>query len=96
MKKSVCLILFFLSLSICFGLNPRPLHISQIFKGVDEKIEQLQVFKSGSYEYYGEFIEGEDVLLSHTVFDWKNLKTYTIEYISGGTEIEEYRERTFN
>jgi len=96
MKKSVCLILFFLSLSICFGLNPRPLHISQLFKGVDEKIEQLQVFKSGSYEYYGEFIEGEDILLSHTVFDWKNLKTYTIEYTSGGTEIEEYRERTFN
>ena len=96
MKKSVCLILFFLSLSICFGLNPRPLHISEIFESVDEKIEQLQVFKSGSYEYYGEFIEGEDILLSHTVFDWKNLKTYTIEYISGGTEIEEYRERTFN
>ena len=96
MKKSVCLILFFLSLSICFGLNPRPLHISEIFESVDEKIEQIQVFKSGSYEYYGELIEGEDILLSHTVFDWKNLKTYTIEYISGGTEIKEYRERTFN
>ena len=96
MKKSVCLILFFLSLSICFGLNPRPLHISEIFESVDEKIEQLQVFKSGSYEFYGEFIEGEDILLSHTVFDWKNLKTYTIEYSSDGTEIKEYRERTFN
>ena len=96
MKKNVCLILFFLSLSICFGLNPLPLHISEIFESVDEKMEQLQVFKSGSYEYYGEFIEGEDILLSHTVFDWKNLKTYTIEYTSDGTEVKEYRERTFN
>ena len=38
MKKNVCLILFFLSLSICFGLNPRPLHISEIFESVDEKM----------------------------------------------------------
>ena len=96
MKKNICLLLCFLSITVCFGLTPRSLHISEIFDSVDEKIEQLQVFKSGSYEYYGEFIEGEDILLSHTVFDWKKLKTYTIEYSPDGTEIEEYRERTFN
>ena len=86
MKKSVCLIFCFLSLSFCFGLNPRPLHISEIFENVNETMEQLQVFKFGSYEFYGEFIERKDILLNHTVFDWKNLKTYTIEYSPDGTE----------
>ena len=77
-------------------MNPRALHISEIFESVNETREQLQVFKFGSYEFYGEFIERKDILLSHTVFDWKNLKTYTIEYSPDGTEKKIYRERTFN
>lgn len=96
MKRNVCLILCFLSITVCFGLTPRSLHISEIFEYIEGKPEQLQIFESGSYEYYGELIEGEDILLEHTVFDWKNLKTYTIVYTSDGTEIKEYRERTFN
>ena len=96
MKKNICLLLCFLSITVCFGLTPRSLHISEIFEYLKGKPEQIQVFKSGSYEYYGELLEGEDILLEHTVFDWKNLKTYTIVYTSDGTEIEEYRERTFN
>lgn len=96
MKRNVCLILCFLSITVCFGLTPRSLHISEFFEYIEGKPEQLQIFESGSYEYYGELIEGEDILLEHTVFDWKNLKTYTIVYTSDGTEIKEYRERTFN
>ncbi len=90
MKKNICLLLCFLSITVCFGLTPRSLHISEIFEYLKGKPEQIQVFKSGSYEYYGELLEGEDILLEHTVFDWKNLKTYTIVYTSDGTEIEEY------
>ena len=96
MKKNICLFFCFLSITICFSLNPRSLHISEIFDSIEGKPEQIQIFKSGSYEYYGELLEGEDILLEHTVFDWKNLKTYTIVYTSDGTEIKEYRERTFN
>ena len=52
MKKNICLLFCFLSITVCFGLTPRSLHISEIFEYLKGKPEQIQVFKSGSFSIF--------------------------------------------
>ena len=96
MKKLISLLLCLLAFTSIFAFIPDPIHITEFFSYLVGQPEQMQVCTSGSYEWYGEIIEGEDTVLMDTVFDWKARKVYSIEYTEDGEEVEEYHELTFN
>jgi len=63
-----------------FAFTPRIIHLSEIHPFCETKPNQIQICQSGTKEYYGEIIEEDDKIIINTVFDWKNYKTYSVEY----------------